>query len=120
MSLLFALFFLLDRLTKIYFFSSSTLNTGAAFSLFSGWNVILALVTFVVLCFVCYWYYKEPSFALGLIALGAFSNLFDRILYGGVVDFISLGFWPSFNLADCFLVLGVFLLVRKELFCSSL
>ena len=43
----------------------------------------------------------------GLILGGAIGNLGDRVVGGSVVDFIDLGWWPSFNLADAFLTIGV-------------
>lgn len=46
-------------------------------------------------------------FGSGLIAGGAAGNLIDRILDGGVTDFIDVGWWPSFNIADIAIVLGV-------------
>lgn len=115
MNLLFVLLFVLDRLTKWVFFDSAVLNTGVAFSLFSGHNLFLALVTAVLFVVVVFWYYREPSLGLTLIAAGALGNLFDRVLYGGVVDFIALGFWPAFNVADCLVVVGVCLLAYSEL-----
>lgn len=50
---------------------------------------------------------------LSLILAGAISNMIDRLIYGCVIDFIDLKFWPIFNLADIFIVLGAaFLLVK--------
>ena len=49
--------------------------------------------------------------AAGLVLGGAVANLGDRILGGSVVDFLDLGWWPSFNLADTALVIGCLLLV---------
>lgn len=54
---------------------------------------------------------KTAIIALVLIMGGAVSNLFDRLVHGYVVDFISLWIWPVFNLADAFLTIGIFLTV---------
>jgi len=48
-----------------------------------------------------------PTAALGLALGGAAGNLLDRVRRGGVVDFIDLGCWPLFNLADVAIVVGV-------------
>ncbi len=116
MNLLFVLLFLLDRLTKWLFFDASVLNTGVAFGLFGGNNVLLAILTAILFVAVIWWYYKEPSVGLTLVAAGALGNLFDRVLFGGVVDFIDLGFWPAFNVADALVVVGVGLLLYRELY----
>ena len=47
---------------------------------------------------------------------GSSSNLVDRVRLGYVTDFIDLRFWPAFNLADSFIVLGVFVLLAALLF----
>ncbi|MCX6816471.1 MAG: signal peptidase II [Candidatus Beckwithbacteria bacterium] len=49
-----------------------------------------------------------------LILVGGLSNLIDRIRFGGVVDYISIGWWPSFNLADCFILAGVVILLYSR------
>jgi signal peptidase II len=51
-----------------------------------------------------------PKVSLGLQLGGAIGNLLDRIRYGYVVDFIQLGFWPVFNIADSCIVIGIILL----------
>ncbi len=48
---------------------------------------------------------------LGLVIGGSVSNLADRVRLGHVTDFLDLEFWPSFNLADTFIVVGVGLLL---------
>ena len=49
--------------------------------------------------------------ALGFLIGGSASNLVDRVRLGHVTDFLDLGFWPAFNLADSFICIGVALLV---------
>ena len=49
--------------------------------------------------------------ALGLLIGGSLSNLVDRIRLDHVTDFIDLRFWPAFNLADSFIVIGVAILL---------
>ena len=49
--------------------------------------------------------------ALGLLIGGSLSNLVDRIRLGHVTDFIDLRWWPAFNLADSFIVVGVVILL---------
>jgi signal peptidase II len=49
--------------------------------------------------------------ALGLLIGGSVSNLVDRIRLGHVTDFIDLRYWPAFNLADSFIVIGVAILL---------
>lgn len=62
--------------------------------------------------------------AYALIIGGAFGNVVDRILYGGVVDFlyfhIKTYYWPAFNLADCAIVIGVSLIFITQLWQSSI
>lgn len=57
-------------------------------------------------------------FALVLIFSGAISNVFDRILRGYVIDYIYLGLWPTFNLADIYIFSGVVLLIY-EIFINN-
>ena len=49
--------------------------------------------------------------ALGLLVGGSLSNLIDRVAHGHVTDFIDISHWPTFNLADTFIVIGVVLLI---------
>jgi len=90
-----------------------TTNTGAAFSLFSGYTVILSFISLFVVFFVIYLFKKNPGYFLPLsfVLGGATGNLIDRVFLGHVRDFIDLGFWPIFNVADSFNVIGVGLLI---------
>jgi signal peptidase II len=96
-------------------------NTGAAFSLFEGatWLFIpfhlLAVV--MVLYFHRQFHDRGPwiHLVLGAILAGGLGNLTDRVRHGYVVDFVSVGIgdlrWPTFNVADPSLVIGIGLLV---------
>lgn len=55
--------------------------------------------------------YRYPE--LGLLLGGALGNLIDRLLYGHVIDFIDVGFWPSFNIADASNTISVLLLIWR-------
>lgn len=103
-------------------------NKGMAFSLFADkpwFHLILFPIALVCLCTIFIWLVKLPkgSFStgakLGLLAGGALGNILDRLMFGKVTDFIVWKWttkthtyhWPTFNLADAFLVIGVLLLV---------
>ena len=110
---------LLDYFSKLYFKSSSILNTGIIFGSFQGYNTLWIIVTLIVIGILVYYYNKEKEYRVGLVLIisGAIGNLIDRFLYSGVVDFIHLGFWPAFNLADSYNVIGVvliFILMYKK------
>lgn len=80
-------------------------NTGAGFGLFKGQMAILAAISAVVLMAVIFYYDKIPQEAwtqvlFSLFLGGVAGNLIDRILRQYVVDFIDVGFWPVFNIAD--------------------
>ena len=51
--------------------------------------------------------------ALGLLVGGSLSNLIDRVAHGHVTDFIDVSHWPTFNLADTFIVIGVALDISR-------
>lgn len=98
-------------------------NTNIAFSIpFSG-TLLNILVTALLLLLISYaiWAVKnrKPNLSLWLsvLILGAFSNLFDRYLVGGVVDYLDLKYFTVFNLADIMIIIGIsgiFYLFYKE------
>ncbi len=80
-------------------------NTGAGFGILKGQMAILAIISAVVVMGIIYYYKKIPQekwtqLLFGLFLGGVAGNLIDRILRQYVVDFIDVGFWPVFNLAD--------------------
>jgi signal peptidase II len=92
------------------------LNTGAAFGLFpQGGNffmIVAIIVAFAIVYYVSF-YPAMPGLvqtSLGLQLGGAVGNLWDRIQHGSVIDFVDIGFWPIFNIADISIVLGVLIL----------
>lgn len=94
-------------------------NTGAAFSMLKDKTYILTAVSVVLIAFVGYLWFKEirnHSFMLLklsiiMIMIGGVGNIIDRIRLGYVVDFLDFRLinFPVFNVADCFVVIGVFL-----------
>jgi signal peptidase II len=96
---------------------SFTQNTGAAFGMFKGFQFVLGIINLVVAAVVFYLYYKgKLDFYLpfALIIGGAIGNAIDRFFYAGVIDFLYLGWWPTFNLADSFIFCGVILFLVLE------
>ena len=101
---------LLDQISK--YLLTTTINKGAAFGLFQGYTTLLIIISLIVLV-ICIYYYKDKNLRLGLSFLiaGIIGNLIDRIILGYVRDFIDIGIFPVFNLADSFNVIGVGLLI---------
>ena len=139
------LIFLLDRFSKIYviyldkinlsseIFSSKFLNInliwneGIAFGFFSvsSQNLynLLTLIIFIVILLVFYFLIKSTGFekyALIFIFSGALGNIYDRLIYKAVPDFLDFHVgnfhWFIFNVADIFITLGVFFMIIIEIF----
>jgi signal peptidase II len=92
-------------------------NSGIAFGLFAsataGVTVVTAGAVVWMLVFFARSGARHPVLpaALGLLIGGSVSNLLDRIRLHHVTDFVDLGWWPAFNLADSFIVVGVGILL---------
>ena len=96
-------------------------NSGIAFGLFASATPIVTVLTAVAVGWMLFFFARSGArhpvlpIALGLLIGGSASNLIDRIRLGHVTDFIDLRFWPAFNLADSFIVLGVLVLLAALL-----
>ncbi|MCL6500634.1 MAG: signal peptidase II [Candidatus Pacearchaeota archaeon] len=122
--------FILDRYTKILsawisgcfvFCIGRSFNYGAAFNLLAGFGwtrAFLIIVAIAVLFFTAFFYFQTKKFNyfhVGLILLfaGTLGNLFDRVYYGYVIDWLSFGPLRTspFNIADISNLVGVLLLI---------
>ena len=137
--------FLIDRLTKIFFINMEKKfgevaievttflnfnliwNDGIAFGLFSFdqkiyynlMTLIIVLITFVIFVMILKTQ-KIEKFAFMMIFGGSLGNIFDRLYYSSVPDFLDIHInnfhWFIFNVADIFICLGVILLIYMEIF----
>ena len=100
-------------------------NTGAAFGILQGQTLFLMVTTFFGLAAILLYYLYPPMehgvlrLALGLQLGGAMGNLADRVRLGKVTDFIDVGPWPSFNVADSSIVMGVAIIIGFFLLAES-
>lgn len=87
-------------------------NTGAAFGMLRGSNGLLAIVSAGLLAILARLARRHPPedlwahWGLALVAGGALGNLYDRLAYGFVVDFLDFRIWPVFNAADSCISIG--------------
>jgi signal peptidase II len=93
-----------------------THNEGVAFGLAGGAGGGLVLVTLFALAAIGYVFTRNADkpgiwIGIGLLAGGALGNLADRIRVDAVTDYVDVGSWPAFNLADVAITCGVVLLV---------
>ncbi|MFL5931402.1 MAG: signal peptidase II [Gaiellaceae bacterium] len=92
-------------------------NSGIAFGLFASATPVVTMLTAIAVGWMLWFFARAGArhpvlpVALGLLIGGSASNLIDRVRLGHVTDFIDLGFWPAFNLADAFIVSGVVILL---------
>lgn len=124
--LFFCFLFAIDRLTKVIAFSvfpHATLLNQKAFFFFvrSTWSLI---IFFVLVLILSWWSLHEASRAprisfmacgAALMAAGAWSNFFDALRYGGIIDWIAIPGLTVFNLSDVFIVIGCLLAITSAL-----
>ena len=124
--IIFALLLLGADLTTKYFFYPNTpfsspyitptFNTGIARSLPVPLRIV-GIITLAIIGGIYYIYSKKQTgwIAVSFFLAGALGNLIDRLIFGGVRDFINIGIFnfPIFNVADIFLNIGIILLLRQ-------
>jgi signal peptidase II len=92
-------------------------NSGIAFGLFSSRTAAVIVLTGIAVVWMLVFFARSGArhpvlpVALGLVIGGSMSNLLDRVRLGYVTDFLDLRYWPAFNLADSFIVIGVGILL---------
>lgn len=112
-----------------YFNIVKVINTGVSFGMFRNLayaQLILSIITLTIVAFVAYFLLKVKTkyrmITYSLIIAGGLGNVYDRILFGGVFDFldfhIGVYHWPAFNVADSIICIGVFLLLFEDLILS--
>lgn len=112
---------------KNFFKITPIKNYGAAFSTFENMNILLISISVIILIYLLYTITKVKNTKLnalsyGLLIGGLLGNLFDRLVFGYVRDFLSFKFFSFnfaiFNIADIGIVIGIFLLlilgIKKE------
>lgn len=129
--------FIVDRLSKVYILQKSSLissavaqtgddflsfylNKNLAFSLpiftWLLWPLLIFILVWLIIFSWKMYQQKQIIFVpLSLIILGAVSNILDRLLYSGVVDFINIWQFPVFNLSDVYITVGVLWVLFFEL-----
>lgn len=118
------------KIINDYFYLTFVKNEGAAFGILQGQRLFFIAVTLFFLAFLFYLYKRElphdlfTKTAIIFLIGGSLSNLFDRILFHYVTDFIAVDIIPFYqfpvvNIADIFISSGVIILIYKILFFSS-
>jgi signal peptidase II len=113
--------YILERISDVFVFLGGFVkihyveNTGVAFGMFKGFNNFFILFNSVLLIFLFYLRRRlnklSQVIAIHLIIGGAMGNIFDRIKYGYVIDFIEVKYFPwVFNAGDFFITLGAIIL----------
>lgn len=110
---------------KNFFYLTYINNDGAAFSILVGKRIFLILIAVLVIVMLIRYIKKNniqnklELVSISLIIGGSLGNLMDRVIRGYVIDFLDFKIFnynfPIFNLADTFIVIGVILLLLKEI-----
>ena len=104
-------------ITNKIFHLTYVTNSGSAFGLFKGFNILFIIFSIFVIFIIPNLLKKIKNeqrvlqVSVGLLLGGTIGNLVDRILYGFVVDFIDFRFWPVFNIADTAVTVSIICLI---------
>ena len=99
-------------------------NSGIAFGFFSQATAVVIVLTAIAVVWMLVFFARSGArhpvlpVALGLVIGGSMSNLLDRVRLGYVTDFLDFRWWPAFNLADTFIVVGVVILLATLVFAE--
>ena len=108
------------KLINNFFYITYAKNNGAAWSILEDKRILLLIITVFILFLLNKYMNKEKlskleNIVYGMIIGGIVGNLFDRVFYKSVVDFLDFrifGYnYPVFNLADSFIVIGIIILI---------
>lgn len=104
-----------------FFYITYVKNEGAAWSILTGNRILLIVISIIALTFILSCILRERNItkleelSYGILLGGIIGNLFDRIAYGYVIDFLDFNIfgynYPVFNIADCFIVIGVLIMI---------
>ncbi len=124
-------YLILNKIPKMgfYFFNLLQIGFYPNYNLAFGLplpNVLIIILVIIILLFLCYCWrlnlITEKNWnvlAVSLIIIGALSNLFDRLFFGYVIDYLNIFIWPVFNLADAFIVIGVSIYFIETIRCTK-
>ena len=102
-----------------FFRITHSFNTGGVFGLLSNQTLLLTIASIFAIGLIIYFYRAHgrqtwlTGLNVGLLLGGAFGNLIDRLVAQKVTDFIDVGPWPIFNIADSAIVVGITLLIAN-------
>lgn len=117
--LLYPLLFFVDRFIKFQVLKEGVyiINKDFVLGMYvtHGTSIILHILVVMFLLCVLYFKFRTQKYVVILIVVGAVSNLIDRILYNGVIDYVWLWRLPVFNFSDVLITIGILFLIILEI-----